>query len=246
MWTVNFQIFQLDLEKAEEPEIKLPTSTGSSKKPKSSRNIYHCFTDYTKVFDCVDQNKLWKILKERGIQDHLTCLQRNLYSGQEATVRTGHGTIDWLQIGKGVYRGCILSPCLFSLYAEFSSVQSVSHFWLFVTPWTAAFQASLFIINSWNLPKPMSIELVMPSNHLILCRPLLLLPSVFPSIRVFSNESALHIMWSKYWSFCFNISRSNKHPGLISFRMDWLDILAFQGTFKGLLQHHSSMDKVQK
>ena len=107
------------------------------------------------------------------------------------------------------------------------------------TPWTAAHQASLSITNSWNLPKLMSIELIMPSNHLILCRPLLLLPSIFPSARVFSNESALHIRWPKYWSFSFNISPSNEHPGLISLRMDWLDLLAVQGTLKTLLQHHS-------
>ena len=100
----------------------------------------------------------------------------------------------------------------------------------------AAHQASLSITNSWNLPKPMSIELVMPSNHLILCCSLLLLPSIFPSIRVFSNESTLHIRWPKYWSFSFNISPSNEHPGLISFRMDWLDLLAVQGTLKSLLQ----------
>ena len=112
-------MFKLDLEKAEELEIKLPTSTGSSKKQESSRkNIYFCFIDYAKAFDCVDQNKLWKILKETGIPDHLTCLLRNLYAGQEATVRTGHGT-DWFQIGKGVCQGCILSPCLFNLYAEY-------------------------------------------------------------------------------------------------------------------------------
>ena len=101
-------------------------------------------------------------------------------------------------------------------------------------------QAFLSITNAWHLPKLMSIELVMPSNHLILCRPLLLLPSIFPSIRVFSNESALHIRWPKYWSFGFNISPSSEHPGLISFRMDWLDLLAVQGTLKSLLQHHSS------
>ena len=117
---MNLQIFKLVLEKAEEPEIKLPTSIGSWKKQESSRkNIYFCFTDYTKAFDCVDQNKVWKILKEMGIPDHLTCLLRNLYTGQEATVRTGHGTTDWFQIGKGVCQGCILSPCLFNLYAEY-------------------------------------------------------------------------------------------------------------------------------
>ena len=119
-----------------------------------------------------------------------------------------------------------------------SSVQSLSPVRLFVTPWTAAPQASMSITNSRSPSKLMSIESVMPSNHLILCHPLLLLPSIFPSIRVFSNESVLHIMWPKYWSFSFNVSPSNKHPGLISFRMDWLDLLAVQGTLKSLLQHH--------
>ena len=121
-----------------------------------------------------------------------------------------------------------------------SSVQSLSRVWLFATPWTTVCQASLSITNSRNLPKLMSSEPVMPSNHLILCCPLLLLPSIFSNIRVFSNESALRIRWPKYWSFSFNISPSNKHPGLISFRMDWLDLLAVQGTLKSLLQHHSS------
>ena len=106
-------MFKLVLEKAEEPEIKLPTSAGSRK------NIYFCFIDYAKAFDCVDHNKLWEILEEMGIPDHLTCLLRNLYAGQEATVRTGHGTTDWFQVGKGVRQGCILSPCLFNLYAEY-------------------------------------------------------------------------------------------------------------------------------
>ena len=110
---------------------------------------------------------------------------------------------------------------------------------LFATPWTAAHQASLSITNPHCLPKLMSIESVMPSNHLILCGPLLL-PSIFPSIRVFSNKSALHIRWPKFWSFSLNISPSNEHPGLISFRMDWLDLLAIQGTLKSLLQYHSS------
>ena len=123
---------------------------------------------------------------------------------------------------------------------QFSSVQSLSCVRLFATPWTAAWQASLSITSSWSLPKLMSIESVMPSNHLILCRPLLLLPSIFPRIRVFLNESVLHIRWPKYWSFSFNISPSNEHPGLISFRMDWLDLFAVQGTLKSLLQHHSS------
>ena len=112
-------MFKLDLEKAEEPEIKLPTSIGSSKKQEFQKNIYICFIDYAKAFDCVDHNKLLKILKEMGIPDHLTSLLRNLYAGQEATVRTGHGTTDWFQIRKGVPQGCILSPCLFNLYAEY-------------------------------------------------------------------------------------------------------------------------------
>src|SRR5574337_1213975 len=112
-------MFKLDLEKAEEPGIKLPTSTGSSKKQESFRkNIYFCFIDYAKAFDCVDHKKLWKILKEIGISDHLICLLRNLYAGQGTTVRTGHGTTDWFQIGKGVRQGCILPPCLFNFYAE--------------------------------------------------------------------------------------------------------------------------------
>ena len=127
-----------------------------------------------------------------------------------------------------------------SLEYQFSSVQSLSHVQLFVTPWTEARQASLSITNSRSLLKLISIESVMPSNHLILYCPLLLLPSIFPSIRVFSNESALPIRWPKYWSFSFNISPSNEHSGLISFRMDWLDLLAVQGTLKSLLQHHSS------
>ena len=113
-------MFKLVLEKAEEPEIKLPTSAGSRKKQESSRkNIYFCFIDYAKAFDCVDHNKLWNILKEMEIPDHLTYLLRKLYAGQEATVRTGHGTTHWFQIGKGVRQGCILSPCLFNFYAEY-------------------------------------------------------------------------------------------------------------------------------
>ena len=112
-------MFKLVLEKAEEPEIKLPTSAGSSKKQESSRKTYFCFIDYAKVFDCVDHDKLWKILREMGIPDHLTHHLRNLYAGQEAAVRTEHGTTDWLQRGKGVRQGCILSPCLFNFYAEY-------------------------------------------------------------------------------------------------------------------------------
>ena len=124
---------------------------------------------------------------------------------------------------------------------QFSSVQLLkSHVQLFPTPWTAACQAFLSINNSRNLVKLMSIELVIPSNYLILCHPLLLLPSIFPSIRVFSNESTLCIRWPKYWSFSCSIRPSSEHPGLISFRMDWLDLLAVQGTLKSLLQYHSS------
>ena len=131
-------------------------------------------------------------------------------------------------------------PFLKKSYWSISSVQSLSQVQLFVTPWTAARQASLSITNSQSPPKPMSIESVMPSNHLILCRPLLLLLSIFPSIRVFSNESVLHMRCPEYWSFSFNISPSNEHPGRISFRIDWLDLIAVQGTLKSLLQYHSS------
>ena len=121
-----------------------------------------------------------------------------------------------------------------------SSVQSLCRVQLFATPWTAARQDSLSITNSQSLLKLISTESVMPSNHLILCLPLLLPPSIFPCIRVFSNESVLHIRWPKYCSFSFNISPSNEHPGLVSFRMDWLDLLPVQGTLKSILQHHSS------
>ena len=125
-----------------------------------------------------------------------------------------------------------------SISVQFSHVQ------LFATPWTAAHQASLSITNSWSPPNPMCIESVMQSNHLILCCPLLLTPSIFPSIRVFCNESALRIRWPKYWRFSFSISPSSEHPGLISLRMDWLDLLAVQGTLKSLLQHDSSKASV--
>ena len=131
---------------------------------------------------------------------------------------------------------------LFHLYwfLLFNSVQSLGHVQIFETPWTAACQASLSIINSWSWIKLISIKLVMPSNHLILCCPLLLPPSIFSSIRVFSNQSSLRIRWPKYWSFSFSISPSNEYSGLISFRTDWFDPLAVQGTLKSLLQHHSS------
>ena len=134
---------------------------------------------------------------------------------------------------------CLYDHLPMSVWADqFSLIQSLSHVQLCVIPWTAARHTSLSIINDQS--KLMSIELMIPSNHLILCYPLCLLPSVFPSIRVFSNESVLHIRWPKYWSFNFSVSPSNEYSGLISFRMDWLDLLAVQGSLKSLLQHHSS------
>ena len=139
---------------------------------------------------------------------------------------------------------CVVCVGLIFLVGFTGSVQSLSHVWLFATPWNAAHQASLSITNSRSLLKLMSIESVMPSNHLILCCPLLLLPSIFPSIRVSSNEWTLCIRWPKYWSFSFNTSPSNEYSGLISFRMDWLDLFAIQGTFKSLVQHHSSKASV--
>ena len=135
--------------------------------------------------------------------------------------------------------GAVFPPCYFS------SIQSLSCVWLFATPWIAACQALLSITNSRSLIKLMSIELVMPSSHLILCHPLLLLPPIPPSIRVFSNESSLHMRWPNYWSFSLSISPSNEHPGLVFFRMDWMDLLAVQGTLKSLLQHHSSKASIQ-
>ena len=225
----------------------------------------------------MDHNKLWTILKEMGIPDHLTCLLRNLYAGQEATVRTGHGTTDWFQIGKGVCQGCILSPCLFKLYANYimrnagleeaqtgikiagrninnlrysddttlmaESEEELKSLLMKVkeeSEKVTAHQASLSMTNSRSLLRLKFIELVIPSSHLILCHPLLLLPPTPPNIRVFSNESTLRMRWPQYWSFSFSISPSNEHPGLISFTMDWLDLLAIQGTLKSLLQHHSS------
>ena len=127
-----------------------------------------------------------------------------------------------------------------SIRKGLAAAQSLSHAHLFATPWTATRQAALSFAISWSLLRLLSVELVMPSNHLILCRPLLLVPSIFPSIRVFSNESVLRIRWPKYWSFSFNISLSNEYSGLISFRIDWFNLLAVQGTLKSFLQHHSS------
>ena len=146
--------------------------------------------------------------------------------------------LEWVAIFllQGTCRSLLNVSCIFS---SISSVQLLSHVRLFAAPWTAAYQASLFITNSRSLLKLMSIELMMSSNHLILCYPLLLLPSIFPSIRVFSKESVLCIRWPKYWSFSFSISPSNEYSGLISFRMAWLDLLAVRRTLKSLLQHHS-------
>ena len=143
---------------------------------------------------------------------------------------------------RGCYQGSKHLGCLFEmgLSDQIRTDQSLSHVRLFVTPWIAALQASLSITNSWSSLRLMSIESVMPSSHLILCCPLLLLPPIPPSIRVFSNESTLRMRWPKYWSLSFSIIPSKEIPGLISFRMDWLDLLAVQGTLKSLLQHHSS------
>ena len=143
-----------------------------------------------------------------------------------------------------IYPSIYISYIPYKLNFSISSVEPLSCIWFFATPWSAARQASLSITNSWSPPKPMSIELVMSSNHLILCCPLLLLPSIFPSIQVFSSESALCFMWPKYCSFSFNISPSNEHPGLISFRIEWLDLLAVQGTLKSLLQHYNSKESI--
>ena len=151
-----------------------------------------------------------------------------------------------MQVARGPPNLCSLSEVSIILLGsvQFSSVQSLSHAQLFVTPWTAAGQTSLSIANSWSLLKLMSIELVMPSNHLILCCPLLVPLLIFPSIRVFSNEAVLLIRWLKDWSFSFSINSSNEYSGLLSFRMDWLDLLAVQGTLKSLLQHQSSKASV--
>ena len=170
--------------------------------------------------------------------DYILCSQRWRSSIQSAKTRPGAdcGSDHELLIAKFRLKLKKVGKTTRSL----SSVQSLSCVQLFVTPWITARQASLSITNSRSPPKPMSIELVMPSNHLILCPPLLLLTPIPPSIRAFSNGSTLHMRWPKYWSFSLSITPSNEHPGLVSFRMDWLDLLAAQGTLKSLLQHHSS------
>ena len=153
--------------------------------------------------------------------------------------RKGTLCVHWmcvhLSMSMCTHFGCIDLVCFL-----INTVQFLSHVWLFVTPWTEAHQASLFVTKTWSLLKLVSIDSLMPSNHLILCHPLLLLPSIFPRIRVLSNESALHIRWPKYWSFSFSISPSNEYAGLISFKMDWLDLIGVQETLKSLLQYHSS------
>ena len=164
----------------------------------------------------------------------MVCWKDNVFNGLSCVL---YGITDSKVLRKV---GCTWGCWRLNSVSMFVHAQSLSGVWLFATPWIAARQASLSVTNSWSLPKFLSIESVMPSNHLILCHSLLLLSSIFPSIRVFSNESVLRISWPKYWSFSFSISPSNEHPGLISFRMDWLDLLAIQGTLKSLLQHHSS------
>ena len=165
---------------------------------------------------------------------------RDWLRGKLGLVLMGGATLSISLIQFSVNGWSCVPPCYFS------SVQLLSHVWIIATPRTAAHQASLSYTNSRNLLKLMSIELVMPSNHLIICCPLLLLPYIFPSIRVFSDESTLHIKWPKYWSFSFNISPSNEYLGLIFFKMDWLDLSAVQGTLKSLLQHHSSKASILK
>ena len=161
-------------------------------------------------------------------------------AGDTGSIPSSGRSPGWIGNGNPFQYSCWENPMDRGAWqAQFSSVQSLSCVRFFTAPWTTARQASLSITNSWNLLKFMSTESVMPSNYLILCCPLLLLASIFPSIRVFSNESALCIRWPKYWSFSFNIIPSNEHPWLISFRMDWLDLLAVQVTLKRLLQHHS-------
>ena len=167
-------------------------------------------------------------IKEYFSQRSKACIPKKSFHMQMRQLKSGWEKLNYLRITEVGFQVS-------------GSVQLLSHIWLFLTPWAAARQASLSNTSSQSPPKLMSIESVMPPNHLILCRPLLLLPSILPSIRVFSNESAVHIRWPKYWSFRFNIRPSNEYPGLISFRMDWLDLLAVQGTLKSLLQHHSSI-----
>ena len=183
-----------------------------------------------------------KFLREMGTPDHWHASWEICMPVKKQQLEKDMEQLTGSKLGKDYVKVVYCQLCLFNLYAssvQFSTVQSFSRTWLFATPWTAAPQASLSITNSWNLLKLMSIESVMPSSHLILSSPLFL-PSILPSIRVFSKELVLRIRWPKYWRFSFSINTSNEYPGLISFRMDWLDLLAVQGTLKSLLQHHSS------
>ena len=179
-----------------------------------------------------------------GISDHLTCLVRN-WQVKKQQLELDMKQQTGVKLGKEYIKAVYCQHAYFThMQSQFSSVQLLSCVCLFATPWTGTCQASLSIANTWCLPKLMSIESVMPSNRLILCHPLLLPPSIFPNTRVFSNRSALHIRWPKYWRFSINISPSNENLGLISFRMDWLDLLAVQGALKSLLQHHSSKTSI--
>ena len=231
-------MFKLDIEKAEETKIKLPTNVGSLKKQEHSRRASASLTTLKHLTVWITTN-CGKFLNRWEHQTTLpasweTCIQvKKQPLEPDMEQQTGS------KLGKE-YVKAVYCHCLFNLYAEFSSVQSLSCVQLFATPWITARQASLSNANTRSPPKPMPIESMISSNHLVLCCPLLLLPPIPPSIRVFSNESTLHRRWPKDWSFSFSISPPNKHSGSIFFRIDRLDLLAVQGTLKSLLQHHSS------
>ena len=216
MWTENFQIYKLCFEESEEPDqiAKLLDHAAAA----AAKTLQLCPTLCDSIDGSPPGSPVPGILQAR--------------------------TLEWVAISReqNNSKTCTTSASLTRLkpLIVLSSVESLSHVQLFATPWPAACQASLSVTNSQSLLKLMSIESVIPSNHFILCCPLLLLPSNFPSIRVFSNESVLHIRWPKYWTFGFSISPSNEYSGLISIRVDWLDLLAVQGTLKSLLQHHTS------
>ena len=192
------------------------------------------FSTHSRIYLEINQKKYENLTNMWKLNSPLLIIHRSKKKSRGQL----ENSLSWITIKIQYIKICRMQQKNTSV--QFSSFQSLSHVRLFVTPWIAARQTSLSITNSRSLPKLTSIELVMPFNHLILRRPLLLLPSIFPSIKVFSNESALRIRWPKYWSFSFNISSSNEHPRLVSFRMDWLDLLAVQGTLKSLLQYLSS------
>ena len=233
------------------PQVEDEQEMGRRQNAKD-REFTHSFLRYYLSAPC-GQVLLWTLRVQEWMKQTLTLTGMLSHSVVSDSLQP-HGLwptkilYPWDSPGKNTGVGCYSSSrgssrpsnqtCISCSVSQ--SVPSLSHVWLFLTPWTAATQASLSITKSWSLLKFMSIEAVMPSNHLILCRPLLLPHSIFPSIRVSSNESVLCIKWPKYWSFRFSISPSNEYLGLISFRMDWLDLLAVQGTLKSLLQHHSS------